>query len=217
MDRTTWRLFSLKSVNDIFSLENENHIILPKDVKMSQDIHAYLNKTNFYVECMHWDKHGILDGFIDHKQNMYPSNNECDIGKSICDKLFNKYKTHDFKWSNQSYTSIASSLYKHMRVYSTYLKNRRAFLRAHACIRWTTIAWAHQIWWRQIENSRKVPVLFKGHFVGALNTDFPTKNVLHDKNRTFSTRVFSCRFFSSRFSWSFKDFKDSTPKITVPV
>ena len=161
MDRTTWRLFSLKSVNDIFSLENENHIILPKDVKMSQDIHAYLNKTNFYVECMHWDKHGILDGFINHKQNMYPSNNECDIGKSICDKLFNKYKTHDFKWSNQSYTSIASSLYKHMRVYSTYLKNRRAFLRAHACIRWTTIAWAHQIWWRQIENSRKVSVLLK--------------------------------------------------------
>ena len=117
MDRRTWRLFSLKSVNDIFSLENENHIILPKDVKMSQDIHAYLNKTNFYVECMHWDKNGILDGFIDHKQNMYPSNNECDIGKSICDKLFNKYKTHDFKWSNQSYTSIASSLYKHMCVY----------------------------------------------------------------------------------------------------
>ena len=99
--------------------------------------------------------------FVDHKQNMYPSNNECDIGKSICDKLFNKYKTHDFKWSNQSYTSIASSLYKHMRVYSTYLKNRRTFLRAHACIRWTTIAWAHQIWWRQIENSRKVSVLLK--------------------------------------------------------
>ena len=59
-------------MNDIFSLENENHIILPKDVKMSQDIHVYLNKTNFYVECMHWDKNGILDGLIDHKQNMYP-------------------------------------------------------------------------------------------------------------------------------------------------
>ena len=100
-----------------YSVSKTKTIILPKDVKMSQDIHAYLNKTNFYVECMHWDKNGILDGFIDHKQNMYPSNNECDIGKSICDKLFNKYKTHDFKWSNQSYTSIASSLYKHMCVY----------------------------------------------------------------------------------------------------
>ena len=46
---------------------------------------------------------------------------------------------------------------------------------------------------------------------------FLQKNNLHDKNRTFSTRVFSCRFFSSRFSEPFKDFNDSTPKITVPV
>ena len=43
------------------------------------------------------------------------------------------------------------------------------------------------------------------------------KNVLHYKNWTFSTQVFSCRFFSSRFSWPFKDFKDSTPKITFPA
>ena len=65
----------LKDVNDIFSLEKENHIIiLPEDVKMSQAIDAYINKTNFYVEYMH-------DGFIDHKQNMYLSNNECDIRK----------------------------------------------------------------------------------------------------------------------------------------
>ena len=56
--------FRLKDVNDIFSLEKENHIIiLPEDVKMSQAIDAYINKTNFYVEYMH-------DGFIDHKQNM---------------------------------------------------------------------------------------------------------------------------------------------------
>ena len=125
--------FRLKGVNDIFSLERENHIIiLPEDVKMSQAIDAYINKTNFYVKYMHWDNNGILDGFIDHKQNVYLSNNECDIGKSICDKLFNKYKTHDFKWSNQSYTSIASSLYKHMCVYKNrliagYERTGRAF------------------------------------------------------------------------------------------
>ena len=34
---------------------------------------------------------------------------------------------------------------------------------------------------------------------------FPTKNVLHDTNWTFSTRVFSCRFFGNGFSWLFKD------------
>ena len=63
--------FRLKDVNDIFSLEKENHIIIfPEDVKMSQAIDAYINKTNFYVEYMYWDNNGILDGFIDHKQNM---------------------------------------------------------------------------------------------------------------------------------------------------
>ena len=76
--------FRLKDVNDIFSLKKENHIIiLPEDVKMSQAIDAYINKTNFYVKYMHWDNNGILDGFIDHKQNMYLSNKECDIRKSI--------------------------------------------------------------------------------------------------------------------------------------
>ena len=36
---------------------------------------------------------------------------------------------------------------------------------------------------------------FKSHFVNALNTVlFYKKNVLHDKNRTFSMQVFSCRF-----------------------
>ena len=43
----------------------------------------------------------------------------------------------------------------------TYLKEQEGILRVHACIRWTTIAWAHQIWWRQIGNSRKVSVLLK--------------------------------------------------------
>ena len=32
------------------------------------------------------------------------------------------------------------------------------------------------------------------YFVGALNIVLSYKNVLHDKNRTFSTRVFSFRF-----------------------
>ena len=64
---------------------------------------------------------------------------------------------------------------------------------------------------------REVTVLLKAISLVLWIVYFPTKNVLHDKNRTFSTRVFSCEIFSSRFSWPFKDFKDSTPKITVPV
>ena len=48
---------------------------------------------------------------------MYLLNNEYDIRKSICKKLYNKYKTHDFKGSNQSYTSIATALFRKMRRY----------------------------------------------------------------------------------------------------
>ena len=31
---------------------------------------------------------------------------------------------------------------------------QEGILYVHAWIRWATIAWAHQIWWREIENSR---------------------------------------------------------------
>ena len=55
--------------------------------------------------------------------------------------------------------------------------------------------------------SRKVKVLLKAISLVIWIPFFPTKNVLHDKNRTFSMRVFSCRFFSNRFSWPFKDLK----------
>ena len=65
--------------------------------------------------------------------------------------------------------------------------------------------------------ARKVTVLLKAISLVLWIPYFPTKNVLHDKNRTFSTRVFTCRFFSSRFSWPFKDFEDPTPKSHVPV
>ena len=80
-------------------------------------------------------------------------------------------------------------------------KKQEDNFRAHACCRWTTIAiaWAHQIWWLEIENSREVTVLLKAISLVLWIVYFPTKNVLHDKNRTFSTRVFSCRFSAVGF------------------
>ena len=73
----------------------------------------------------------MLDGFIDHKKNMYLLNEEYDIRKSICDKLFDTYKTHYFKWTNQSFTSIGLALFRQMCGYlpeSTYNVNRREML-----------------------------------------------------------------------------------------
>ena len=65
--------------------------------------------------------------------------------------------------------------------------------------------------------ARKVTVLLKAISLVLWIPHFPSKNILHHKNQTFSTRVFTCRFFSSRFPWPFKDFQDSTPKSHVPV
>ena len=44
---------------------------------------------------------------------------------------------------------------------------------------------------------------FESHFFGALDTvlsDNKKKNVLHDRNWTFSTQLFSCRYFGGKFS-----------------
>ena len=96
----------------------ENHvIILPEDMKIEYVIEQYMIRTNYFVEYLHYDNNGRLDGFMDHKHNMYILNNDFDIRKEICRKLFKMYKTHDFIWCNQSYTALASSMFKHMRGY----------------------------------------------------------------------------------------------------
>lgn len=55
-----------------------------------------------------------FEGFQDHRNNIYVLNNDYQITKSICDQMFDKYKTSDFVWSNQTYTSIAASIYKQL-------------------------------------------------------------------------------------------------------
>ena len=122
----------LDKFDDIYELDKkDNIIVLPEDVKMMQAIDAYINSTCYYVEYMHWNNNGVLDGFIDHRNNMFLLNDEYDIRKSICDKLYDLYKTHDFKWVNQTYTSLASSLFKQTCGYlpqSTYNEKTRDML-----------------------------------------------------------------------------------------
>ena len=95
----------------------EDHvIILPPDTKFEPVIEKYVTRTNYFVEYLHFDNNGRLDGFMDHK-NMYVLNNDYEIRKSICTRLHKIYKSYDFNWCNQSYTSLASSLFKHTRGY----------------------------------------------------------------------------------------------------
>ena len=120
----------LESIED--EIDKENHIVvLPEGAKMREAIHVYIQRESHYVEYLHWNNGGVLDGFIDHKKNMYLLNEEYDMRKKVCDKLFTIFKTHDFKWSNQSYTSITTSLFKQLNGYipeSSYNVNTRAML-----------------------------------------------------------------------------------------
>ena len=102
----------IKKIDEICDIEKENYIVvIPDGVNMRDAINLYSVNANLYVEYLHWNNSGILDGFIDHSKNMYLMNEEYDIRKNICEKLFKIYKTHDFKWTNQSFTSIAMSLF----------------------------------------------------------------------------------------------------------
>ena len=105
----------IESIDEISCLDKENHIVvLPEKTKMKEAVDLYSRNGNFYVEYLHWNNNGILDGFIDHKKNMYLLNEEYNTRKTICDRLFETFKTHDFKWTNQSFTSIGTSLYKQL-------------------------------------------------------------------------------------------------------
>ena len=105
-------VIQIKKIDNICEKKKENHIIvIPEGVNMRDAISLYSTNANLYVEYLRWNNSGVLYGFIDHNKNMYLLNDEYDTRKQICDRLFNMYKTHDFKWTNQSYTSIAMSLF----------------------------------------------------------------------------------------------------------
>ena len=102
----------LDSVDDVATHKRENAvIILPEEAKMTAAIKKYVDKSNFYVEYLHWNNNGILDGFMDDKNNMYLLNDNYDKRESICRRLFERYQTDDFVWSNQSFTKLATSLF----------------------------------------------------------------------------------------------------------
>ena len=122
----------IKKIDEVCDIRKENYIVvIPDGVNMRDAINLCSTNANLYVEYLHWNNSGILDGFIDHNRNMYLLNEEYDIRKNICNKLFGVYKTYDFKWTNQSFTSIAVSLFSQQCGYipeSTYNIHARELL-----------------------------------------------------------------------------------------
>ena len=84
----------------------QNHIIiLPSDLKMPFAITHYVTQSNYFVKYLHWINNGIMDGFIDLKNNMPFLNDEYELTKKIYGKRFDVYtSSNDFLWSNQSFT-----------------------------------------------------------------------------------------------------------------
>ena len=103
-----------ESIDEITRDTRDQIFVLPEDMKLEEVIDAYVIKTNYFVEYLNWNSRGVLDGFLDHSNNMYVLNDEYETGKSICDTLYAKYKIDDFVWTNQSYTALATSLFKQM-------------------------------------------------------------------------------------------------------
>ena len=134
----------LESVEDVTTHgRKKSVIILPVETKMSDAITAYIKSSNYYVEYLHWSNSGFLDGFMDDKQNMYLLNDNYDQRESICRRLFEKFQTDDYIWSNQSYTKMATSIFQQMcgkLPESTYNIHTRQILDDHypRALQWCT-------------------------------------------------------------------------------
>ena len=56
-----------------------------------------MHTSGYYVEYMHFNNNGKLDGFLDHKNNMYVENNEYETRKQICKQIQQTHNIHDFQ------------------------------------------------------------------------------------------------------------------------
>ena len=71
-------------IDDEFKKKKNHIIVLPEGTKIEEAMEEYMYKTNYFMEHMHWDNKGVLDGFLDHNNNMYVLYNKYDNRKAIC-------------------------------------------------------------------------------------------------------------------------------------
>ena len=58
-------------------------IVFPEEEKIEPVIDRYIYRTNYFVEHLHFNNNGRLDGFLDHKNNLYILNDEYQTRQSI--------------------------------------------------------------------------------------------------------------------------------------
>ena len=72
-----------------------NIIVCPEDLDVRTAICQSMQTSGYYVEYMHFNNNGKLDGFLDHKNNMYVENNEYEIRKQFCEQIQQTHNIHD--------------------------------------------------------------------------------------------------------------------------
>ena len=111
--RRNENVHQLTDVMDVGKHDKKDAIvILPEEAKMQEAAKKYCDESNFYIEYLHWNNNGILDGFMDERNNMYLLNEHYDRREAVCKKLFEMFRTDAFVWSNQSFTRLATSIFQ---------------------------------------------------------------------------------------------------------
>lgn len=87
----------INDMEEVAQLDVSNKIIvLPENEKTEPVIDRYIYFTNYFVEFLYFNNNGRLDRFLDHRNNMYVSNDMYETREQICDRLYDKFKTADF-------------------------------------------------------------------------------------------------------------------------
>ena len=125
----------INMINHFSFWEKENNIVIfPENAKMTTAIDKYILKTNFYIEYLHWNNNGALDGLVNHDNNMYLLNekyitthgNQCVTNYLIYTKL-------TISFGQINHTQVSQCLYS--------INNADGFLKAVVMSIYMTNAW----------------------------------------------------------------------------
>ena len=75
---------------DNLTPETQNNILCPKELDVRTAICQYMQTSGYYVEYMHFNNNGKLDGFLDHKIICMLKI----MNTKFVNKFVNKYRKH---------------------------------------------------------------------------------------------------------------------------
>lgn len=111
--RKSGKIIRLDELNELIDLDiRDSIIVIPEDNAIEQAADIIVSKYKLYIEYLHWNNGGKLDGFVTHKNNIILLNDNYDMRKNICEELDSIYHLEHFKWKNQFIAVLGNSLFK---------------------------------------------------------------------------------------------------------